>query len=117
MWLFYDNEYKILVPLVEILKHHFPKLVQLHNYSPQNSLSRKLSNWYTLNRKVLTKLRMSLSNETMEDLAQAKPGVIEKVLYDIKRKIEARGKEGDKNDCLILEGLSDNSSGNNGFKE
>lgn len=101
----------ILVPLVEILKHHFPKLVQLHNYSPQNSLSRKLMNWYTLNRKVLAKLKLSLSNETIEDLARAKPGVIEKVLYNIKTKIENKEKDGEKSDCLILEGFSDNSSG------
>lgn len=54
---------------------------------------------------------MSLSNETMEDLARAKPGVIDKVLFNIKTKIESKEKDDAKSDCLILEGFSDRSSG------
>lgn len=35
----------------EILHFYFPKLVQLHNYTPANSVQQKLYNWNTLNRK------------------------------------------------------------------
>lgn len=102
------------VPLVEILKHHFPKKVELHNYSSQNAMNRKLDNWHTLNRKVLSKLEMGLSKSVIEDLAQGKPGVIEKVLNNIKTKIEKikSRDDGDKSsDILVVEGMSGESTG------
>lgn len=36
----------------EVVKHFFPKLVELHNYTPAHSTQQKLSNWSTLNRQV-----------------------------------------------------------------
>jgi len=36
----------------EVVKHFFPKLVELHNYTPAHSTQQKLSNWSTLNRHV-----------------------------------------------------------------
>ena len=33
----------------EVVHHFLPKLVELHNYSPANSISQKLENWRTLN--------------------------------------------------------------------
>lgn len=41
-----------LAMVAEILKFYWPKLIDLHNYVPANSLSNKISNWETLNRKV-----------------------------------------------------------------
>ena len=38
------------VLMAEIVKHFFPKLVQLHNYSTASSYTQKLYNWNTLNR-------------------------------------------------------------------
>lgn len=70
----------ILVLLAEILSVHYPKLVEMHNYPPRNSHSLKLNNWMTLNRKVLKKLRLNLCSNTMEQLANCAPGVIERVL-------------------------------------
>lgn len=35
----------------ELVKHFFPKMVELHNYSTANSVTHKLYNWNTLNRK------------------------------------------------------------------
>lgn len=101
------------VPLVEIMKHHFPKKVEMHNYSPQNAFNRKLNNWQTLNRKVLLKLGMGLSNELMTDLANAKSGAIETVLHDIKKEIEKieKKEDGDKSDVLIMEQTSNSSTG------
>lgn len=82
--------------LVEILKHLHPKLVEVHNYTARNSVSQKLINWETLNRKVLLKLGVNLSNTTMEQLAQSTPGAIEKVLLDVKKKTEELVKEKEK---------------------
>ena len=37
------------VLIAEIVKYHFPNMVQLHNYQPANSSSAKYVNWKTLN--------------------------------------------------------------------
>jgi hypothetical protein len=34
----------------ELIKHYFPKLVEVHNYTPANSTKQKEENWYLLNR-------------------------------------------------------------------
>src|SRR4051794_25961846 len=39
------------VLLAEIVGHYVPKLVELHNYSAAHSVSAKMYNWNTLNRK------------------------------------------------------------------
>lgn len=42
-----------LIPSVlvaEVIKFYFPKMVEMHNYVPANSLQQKLSNWGHLNR-------------------------------------------------------------------
>lgn len=36
----------------EIVHHYFPKLVELHNYSPAHNSVQKMYNWQTLNQKV-----------------------------------------------------------------
>jgi len=36
--------------VAEIVKHYFPKMVELHNYPPANATTQKLENWYLLNR-------------------------------------------------------------------
>lgn len=60
----------------------------MHNYSPQNSLDRKLTNWDTLNRKVLKRLGLGISKGLIEDIATAQPGAIEKLLLKTRIKIE-----------------------------
>lgn len=35
--------------MAEIVSHYFPKLVDLHNYTPSTAAATKLSNWNTLN--------------------------------------------------------------------
>lgn len=71
------------VLLAQLLKQLHPKLVDLHNYSASNSLQLKLDNWRTLNRKVLTKLGLPLSEDTRLQLCNAVPGVAERVCHDI----------------------------------
>ena len=44
----------------EVCHHYFPRLVDLHNYPPANSMRQKLYNWDTLNARVLRKLDAAL---------------------------------------------------------
>ncbi|XP_028028068.1 sperm flagellar protein 1-like [Bombyx mandarina] len=82
-----NRDFSDAVLLAEILSVHYPKLVEMHNYPPRNSHSLKLNNWLTLNRKVLKKLRLSLCCNTMDQLANCAPGVIERVLVMVRDKI------------------------------
>jgi len=37
--------------MAEVVKHFFPRLVELHNYQPTSSKKNKIYNWQALNRK------------------------------------------------------------------
>lgn len=39
--------------MAELVHHFFPRLVELHNYSPAHNSVQKMYNWATLNQKVL----------------------------------------------------------------
>ena len=43
------------VLIAEVIAHHFPKNIELHNYSAAHSTSAKTSNWNTLNRNFFLK--------------------------------------------------------------
>ncbi|CAG9765321.1 unnamed protein product [Ceutorhynchus assimilis] len=101
------------VPLAEILKKHYPKLVQLHNYSSGSALAQKIINWETLNRKVLNKLKINLTYAEQEQLAKAVPGAVERLLHKIKQKVEKQTKEkAEENDeqVYFLEGVTNSES-------
>jgi hypothetical protein len=49
--------------MAELLHNHFPRMVELHNYPATNSQSAKLSNWETLNVKVLKRLGIQLKRK------------------------------------------------------
>ncbi|KAJ2941565.1 hypothetical protein O0L34_g14617 [Tuta absoluta] len=83
-----NRDFSDAVLLAEILAFHYPKLVEMHNYPARNSQSLKLNNWMTLNRKVLKKLKLNLCCNTMEQLANCTPGVIERVLVMVRDKIK-----------------------------
>jgi len=73
--------------MAELLKHYYPKNVDVHNYVAGNSVAKKIDNWCTLNRKVLSKMDMKLGKEMINQLANSQSGVIEKVLADLRAKI------------------------------
>nr|CAD7393175.1 unnamed protein product [Timema cristinae] len=73
--------------MAELVKHYYPRLVELHNYVPASSTSAKLINWATLNRKVLVKLRLQVHQKMIEDLAGAVPGAVEQLLVELHRHI------------------------------
>ncbi|KAM5219907.1 sperm flagellar protein 1 isoform 2-T2 [Hipposideros larvatus] len=85
------------VLVAEVIKFYFPKMVEMHNYVPANSLQQKLSNWSHLNRKVLNKLNFSVPEDVMRKIAQCVPGVVELVLIPLRQRLEEqqrRGKQG-----------------------
>nr|CAH7739709.1 unnamed protein product [Callosobruchus chinensis] len=90
-----NRDFADAVPIAEILKYHFPKLVDLHNYSPKNSFSQKIVNWELLNKKVLSKLKINLGQQDMENLAKGTPGAIERLLNTIKCKVDIQRDSGD----------------------
>ncbi|KAM8940007.1 sperm flagellar protein 1 [Pelodytes ibericus] len=77
----------------ELVKFHFPKLVEMHNYVPANSIQQKVSNWSTLNRKVLSKLNFSVPDDVIRKTVQCCPGVVELVLNTLRQKIEEKQKQ------------------------
>ncbi|KAJ8961558.1 hypothetical protein NQ318_014810 [Aromia moschata] len=86
-----NRDFSDAVSLAEILKKHYPKLVELHNYSSKNSFSQKLINWEMLNKRVLNKIKINLSTNEMEQLAKGVPGAVERLLNVIKVKVESKG--------------------------
>ncbi|XP_016067433.1 PREDICTED: sperm flagellar protein 1 isoform X1 [Miniopterus natalensis] len=78
------------VLVAEVIKFYFPKMVEMHNYVPANSLQQKLSNWGHLNRKVLNKLNFSVPEDVMRQIAQCTPGVVELVLIPLRQRLEER---------------------------
>lgn len=88
------------VLIAEIIHHLFPKLVELHNYSPSNSAAQKKYNWQTLNKKVFRKMGCALSDPEIEDIVACKRGHIETVLHkckigfdDYERKLKDRSEQ------------------------
>ncbi|XP_076231279.1 uncharacterized protein LOC143177297 [Calliopsis andreniformis] len=81
------RDFSDAVLMAEVLKVYYPRYVDLHNYAPASSLTTKKENWNTLNRKVLTKLDMKLSKDTINQLASSQPGAAEHLLLDVKNKI------------------------------
>ncbi|XP_059561632.1 sperm flagellar protein 1 isoform X4 [Myotis daubentonii] len=78
------------VLVAEVIKFYFPKMVEMHNYVPANSLQQKLSNWGHLNRKVLNKLNFSVPEDVMHQIVQCTPGVVELVLIPLRQRLEER---------------------------
>ncbi|KAK9304955.1 hypothetical protein QLX08_003884 [Tetragonisca angustula] len=73
--------------MAELLKRYYPRYVDIHNYIPGNSIAKKIDNWCTLNRKVLSKLDIKLGKDVIHQLANSQSGVIEKILIEVRTKI------------------------------
>ena len=83
-----NRDFSDAVLMAEVLKYLYPKLVNLHNYPEVHSTKQKIYNWQTLNEKVFKKIEIPLSKKTIDSLANAEQGVIEKVL----KKLYLKGK-------------------------
>ena len=74
--------------LAEVVQYFVPRLIELHNYIPANSVKQKRQNWDLLWRKVLPKFGIRPSDVSTDWLVQAKPGAIEKLLHMLKTKLD-----------------------------
>ncbi|KAL2915762.1 hypothetical protein HK105_204709 [Polyrhizophydium stewartii] len=75
------------VACAEVVHHFVPKFVDLHNYSPANSVSQKIYNWTTLNQKVFRRIGYSVSDDIIQCIVNNKPGYIEYLLFELRQKI------------------------------
>ena len=55
-------------------------MVEIHNYQNASSRAQKLTNWTTLNRKVLTKFGFAIPKEIIDDIIQPEFGTRETFL-------------------------------------
>ncbi|XP_016983331.1 sperm flagellar protein 1 [Drosophila rhopaloa] len=79
------REFSDVLPLAEVLKRDYPRLVDLYNYPKKSSVQLKLANWETFNFKVLSKFNMTLSRDFMDQLANGVNGAAEVLLHEVIR--------------------------------
>jgi hypothetical protein len=84
------RDFSDAVLMAEVVAHFFPRLVELHNYDQGLRVDTKTYNWKTLNTRVFKKLGFQLDTETIAALANSVPGVIERVLFDVRQIMAAR---------------------------
>ena len=82
----------------EIMKHYYPKLVDVHNYPEAYSTQQKLVNWNTLCIKVFKKIGFSMTQKELDDVVNSKPKAIEHILWKLYNKIVLKGKGSKKNE-------------------
>lgn len=83
-----NRDFSDAVAMAELIKTHWPRLVDLHNYAPRSSILRKIENWETLNRKVLAKIGLRLNAVDIEQCARGTPGAVEHLLERVRKKAE-----------------------------
>lgn len=72
------------VMMAEVMRVFYPKLVDLHNYEQALKVDTKIYNWNTLNQKVFKKIGAVIDAPTINGIANAKPGHVERFLQQIK---------------------------------
>ena len=75
------------VLIAEVIHAYFPQLVELHNFTPANSVKQKIYNFETLNQRVLKKLGYVISRQVIDDVVNGKPGSVEIVLNTLQFKM------------------------------
>ena len=75
-----SRDFNDAVLFAEMIKYHYPRLVDLHNYPSASSTKAKIINWETLNKKVLNKIGLKLGKNEIDDLVRSKPNAIENLL-------------------------------------
>ena len=103
------RDFNDAVLLAEMIKYHYPRLVELHNYPSASSTKQKLSNWNTLNNKVLKKLGLKISKEEINNVMNSKPNAIENLLKKVYRVIHNLPQESQENQNINYENNIDNN--------
>merc|ERR1712227_385141 len=73
-------------------------MVEIHNYQNASSRAQKLTNWTTLNRKVLTKFGFAIPKEIIDDIIQSKNDAVVLFLFGLRRVIEDKLQNNAKNE-------------------
>ena len=85
-----SRDFNDAVLFAEMIKYHYPRLVDLHNYPSASSTKAKIINWETLNKKVLKKIGLKLGKNEIDDLIRSKPNAIENLLERLYNIINGR---------------------------
>ena len=85
-----SRDFNDAVLFAEMIKYHYPRLVDLHNYPSASSTKAKIINWETLNKKVLVKIGLKLGKNEIDDLVRSKPNAIENLLGRLYNAINGR---------------------------
>lgn len=88
-----SRDFSDAVLMSEVAKVFYPKLVDTHNYTASNAVSKKIYNWQTLNSKVFAKDGFHVGKEDIEHLSVATVGAIEWLLLEFKAHIEKKKEE------------------------
>ena len=83
------RDFSDAVLVAEIIHHHYPHLIELHNYPASNSVKQKEYNWTTLKQKCFKKMHFPVKKELLSNCAKAVPGAIEKLLFRLKAKLQS----------------------------
>ncbi|KAG2377964.1 hypothetical protein C9374_008586 [Naegleria lovaniensis] len=75
------------VLMAEVVKHFFPKLVDLHNYVSTSSSKQKGYNWQTLDQKVFQKIGFYVDPKEFDDMVKCKPFAAERMLKNFQIKV------------------------------
>ncbi len=75
----------------EIVNNFHPKIVDLHNFSQANSLSQKMYNWETLNKKVFKRLGFQMNKSDISDIVNCKSQAVERLLVRLQKTIAKYG--------------------------
>ncbi|KAM7541938.1 hypothetical protein Aperf_G00000008844 [Anoplocephala perfoliata] len=88
------------VLVAEVVKHFFPKYVDLHNFQSCSKIEGKRNNWQLLNWKVFPRFYFKLTDDVIESLTNAQSGTIEKLLLLLRSKFQ---------DSETADGVNENS--------
>ena len=106
-----SRDFNDAVLLAEMIKYHYPRLVDLHNYPSASSTKAKLVNWETLNKKVLKKLGVKITKNEINDIINSKPNAIENLLgrlYHVINGIPQESTHSKKNENISHENNNNN---------
>ena len=111
-----SRDFNDAVLFAEMIKYHYPRLVDLHNYPSASSTKAKIINWETLNKKVLKKIGLKLGKNEIDDLVRSKPNAIENLLGRLYNIINGRPQMNNMNNSNIRkeqQHLNNNNINNN----
>lgn len=90
------RDFSDAVLMAEVVNHFYPKTVDLFNYQQGLRVDTKIYNWKHLNEKVLKKIHFPLDTNTITQLANSTPGVIERVLWDFRDIVDHKSENEEK---------------------